>query len=103
MAKTSLAGKFAEVSDPTVGVDFFARLVQVRCCYQCLLFVTGGVVIGKDPARTHLLTSVERKVEKVKIGQRKRVNVRGKCRKRNCRREMESKRGNGKGKNVREE
>jgi len=23
-------GKFAEVSDPTVGVDFFARLVQVR-------------------------------------------------------------------------
>jgi hypothetical protein len=66
LAKTSLAGKFAEVSDPTVGVDFFARLVQVRCWYQCLLFVTGGVVIGKDPARTHLLTSVERKVEKVK-------------------------------------
>ena len=23
-------GKFAEVSDPTVGVDFFARLVQVK-------------------------------------------------------------------------
>ena len=23
------SGKFAEVSDPTVGVDFFARLVQV--------------------------------------------------------------------------
>ncbi len=27
---TIVAGKFAEVSDPTVGVDFFARLVQVR-------------------------------------------------------------------------
>jgi hypothetical protein len=27
---TNVAGKFAEVSDPTVGVDFFARLVQVR-------------------------------------------------------------------------
>ena len=27
-------GKFAEVSDPTVGVDFFARLVQVRSKLQ---------------------------------------------------------------------
>jgi hypothetical protein len=28
--QSNVAGKFAEVSDPTVGVDFFARLVQVR-------------------------------------------------------------------------
>jgi Ras-related protein Rab-39B len=30
LLKSFTDGKFAEVSDPTVGVDFFARLVQVR-------------------------------------------------------------------------
>jgi len=30
LLKAFAEGKFAEVSDPTVGVDFFARLVQVR-------------------------------------------------------------------------
>ncbi|XP_023221381.1 ras-related protein rab-39 [Centruroides vittatus] len=30
LLKTFTEGKFAEVSDPTVGVDFFARLVEVK-------------------------------------------------------------------------
>ena len=33
-------GKFAEVSDPTVGVDFFARLVQVKYFTKTFLFVS---------------------------------------------------------------
>ncbi len=35
---TNVAGKFAEVSDPTVGVDFFARLVQVLLRIEVISF-----------------------------------------------------------------
>ncbi|XP_008471977.1 ras-related protein Rab-39B-like [Diaphorina citri] len=35
-------GKFAEISDPTVGVDFFARLVTMRdgAFLFCFLFIS---------------------------------------------------------------
>jgi hypothetical protein len=43
-----LLGKFAEVSDPTVGVDFFARLVQVT---PFLIFILS------DPSKTNVVGS----------------------------------------------